>query len=40
MRKWCADHGFTNFGPYGGVPAEGDAAAGDAPAEGAAEADA
>ena len=22
MRKWCADHGYTNFGPYGGVPAE------------------
>jgi len=39
MRKWCADHGFTNFGPYGGVPAEGEAdaaAEGDAaPAEGA-----
>ena len=26
MRKWCADHGFTSFGPYGGVPAEGEAA--------------
>ena len=22
IRKWCADNGFTDFGPYGGVPAE------------------
>jgi hypothetical protein len=27
MRKWCADNGYTNFGPYGGVPAEGEDAA-------------
>ncbi len=32
MRVWCADRGFTDFGPYGGAPsagnglAEGDAA--------------
>ena len=30
MRKWCADNGYTNFGPYGGVPTE---ASADAPAE-------
>jgi hypothetical protein len=38
MRKWCADHGYTNFGPYGGVPAEMEAA--DAAADGAPAADA
>ncbi len=32
MKIWCADRGYTNFGPYGGVPKpangnEGDAAA-------------
>ena len=34
MRKWCADNGYTNFGPYGGVPVEADtpAEASDAPA--------
>ena len=30
MRKWCADNGYTNFGPYGGVPTE---ASADAPAD-------
>ena len=22
MRLWCADNGWTDFGPYGGVPSE------------------
>jgi len=21
LRKWCSDNGYSNFGPYGGVPA-------------------
>ena len=24
IRTWCADNGYTNFGPYGGVPTEGE----------------
>lgn len=27
MRLWCADRGWTNFGPYGGVPDRAEAAA-------------
>ena len=34
IRQWCADNGFTEFGPYGGVPAEGEGEEGEeAPAE-------
>nr|XP_040579751.1 uncharacterized protein LOC121128239 [Lepeophtheirus salmonis] len=22
VRKWCAENGYTNFGPYGGVPSD------------------
>ena len=29
MRLWCAENGWTDFGPYGGVPSEEDEGAGE-----------
>ena len=29
MRLWCADNGWTDFGPYGGVPSEEEGGGGD-----------
>eukprot|EP00095_Tigriopus_kingsejongensis_P002604 maker-scaffold632_size121914-snap-gene-0.24 protein:Tk02604 transcript:maker-scaffold632_size121914-snap-gene-0.24-mRNA-1 annotation:"hypothetical protein DAPPUDRAFT_316118" len=34
MKIWCADHGFTKFGPYGGVPTKDAPKAPEAVAEG------
>lgn len=36
MKIWCSDNGYTNFGPYGGVPTE-EEAGGEEGAEGGVE---